>query len=213
MSCRHLLVIAPHPDDEAIAAWALMRRLRRGGARVEVIVVSDGGASHPGSSRWPMKRLISERRRETLRAMRSLAIPASCIRFLDLPDGALARHAPDVRRRLCRAILGRKAPDMIVAPLGDDAHEDHRMVATALNSLPRRGERRLGYRVWPEGAGRSLTSLVIPLDGDAMRIKRRVVRSYRSQAGLITDAQAGFAMTHRHLRAFAAPSERFGVIA
>jgi LmbE family N-acetylglucosaminyl deacetylase len=208
LACRRALVIAPHPDDEVIAAWALMRHLRAAGAVVEVIVVSDGSASHPGSRTWPVPRLVAERRRETRRALRTLAVPPTRIRFLGLPDGGLER-APDLSRRLARAVLGRRAAQLIVAPLPGDAHADHRAVADALAALPRRGERRLGYQVWPEGAGRGRA--VVRQDAAAMRIKRRVVRSYRTQGGLINDAQAGFAMTHRHLHAFVRPVERFAL--
>ena len=43
----------------------------------------------------------------------------------------------------------------------------------------------------------------------ALHAKRRVVRGYRTQMGRITDAEAGFAMTPRHLNAFVRPAERF----
>ena len=86
---RDVLVVAPHPDDEAIGAFGLMSALRRRGARLWVLVVSDGGASHPGSTAWPPARLVPERRRETRRAMATLGIPPSRVRFLGLPDGAL----------------------------------------------------------------------------------------------------------------------------
>lgn len=209
---RRLFVLAPHPDDEAIAAWALMRRLRRRGAIVEVVVASDGGASHPRSRRWPRARLVAERRRETRRVLGAIGIAPSRIRFLDLPDGALPNRVAALARRLAHALASRRACDLVVAPLPDDAHGDHRAVAAALRSVPRRGERRLGYCVWPEGAARALHGLVVPLTPHAVQIKRRAVRAYRTQAGAITDAEAGFTMTHRHLRAFARPTERFAVM-
>jgi LmbE family N-acetylglucosaminyl deacetylase len=212
LSARRVLVVAPHPDDEVIAAWGLMRRLLRAGARVEVLVATDGGASHPESRAWPRPRLVAERRRETRRALRALGIAPDRIGFLDLPDGGLLDSPDRVRATLSRAMRRRRAPQLIVGPMPDDAHGDHRAVALALAALPRRGERRLGYRVWPEGAARSLGGLVVPL-GLRVAAKRRAVRSYRTQAGRITDAVAGFAMTHHHLRAFAAPAERFAVLA
>lgn len=212
LHARRALIVAPHPDDEAIGAWELMRRLLRSGARVDVLVVSDGGASHPASRAWPVPRLIAERRRETLRAMAALGVPPCRVRFLGLPDGGLPAAEPSLRRRLGHAVLGRAAPDLIVGPTAEDAHADHRAVAHALCHLPRRGERRIGYQVWPEGAARALRGLAVPLDAGARATKRRVVRSYRTQAGRIADAEAGFAMTHRHLRAFVRPTERFTVL-
>jgi LmbE family N-acetylglucosaminyl deacetylase len=212
LRARRVLVVAPHPDDEVIAAWGLMRRLLRAGARVEVLVATDGGASHPESRTWPRPRLVAERRRETRRALRALGIAPDRIGFLDLPDGSLLDSPDLVRAPLSRAVRRRRSPQLIVGPMPDDAHGDHRAVAHALAGSPRRGERRLGYRVWPEGAARSLGGLVVPL-GYSIAAKRRAVRSYRTQSGRITDAVAGFAMTHRHLRAFAAPAERFAVLA
>ncbi|WP_442680918.1 PIG-L deacetylase family protein [Sphingomonas sp. ASY06-1R] len=206
---RRLLVVAPHPDDEAIAAWALIRHMTARGRHIDVIVVSDGGASHPESRNWPRPRLIAERRRETRRAMRRLGICPDRICFLGLPDGALSDDKKKLRSQLGRAILNKPAPQLIIGPMPDDAHADHRAVAATLAALPRRGERLAGYRVWPEGAGRTLSGLVVPLSPDEIGMKRAAVRRYRTQAGLITDADAGFAMTHRHLNAFARPAERF----
>jgi LmbE family N-acetylglucosaminyl deacetylase len=208
-SWRRLLLVAPHPDDEAIGGWALIRRMVAWGARVDVIVVSDGGASHPESRCWPHPRLVAERRLETRRVLRPIGITPDRIRFLGLPDGALAADPMVLRRRLGRAVR-RQRPDLVVGPVPGDAHADHRAVAAALAALPRRGERRAGYGVWPEGAGRTLHGCIVPLRQGEVAMKRAAVRRYRTQAGLITDAVAGFAMTHRHLRAFCRPSERFG---
>lgn len=203
------IVIAPHPDDEAIGAWALMRLLRRRGTAITVIVASDGGASHPGSRRWPRPRLVRERRRESRRAMRALGLAPSAIRFLGLPDGALSAHPARLARLLGAAVRRGRPPALIVGPTPGDAHDDHRAVARALATLPRAGALRLGYRVWPAEDAPGLAHGAVPLDGAAMAMKRRIVRSYRTQAGRITDAVAGFAMTHRHLRAFVRPREAF----
>ncbi len=207
---RRVLVVAPHPDDEAIAAWGLMRSLRTRGAHVEVLVVSDGGASHPGSLSWPRLRLAAARRRETLRAMRTLGLAPPAITFLELADGALGDDRT-LERRIGRAILHRRAPDLIVGPEITDAHSDHRAVARAIAGVQRRGERRVTYHVWPVQAARGARRYGMILKHASLAMKRRVVRSYRSQAGLITDSPTGFTMTHRHLKAFAGPAERFAV--
>lgn len=212
LAARHALVIAPHPDDEAIGAWALIRRLRDNGASVELVVVSDGGASHPSSRRWPRPRLVKERRRETLRAARTLAISPTRVRFLNLPDGKLEQLADRLDQAIAHALRRRHPPDLIVGPVCDDAHADHRAVAGAIARARRRGERRLGYRVWPYRASRSARGLGIALDGRAMCAKRRVVSGYRTQTGKITDARAGFTMTARLLHAFIRPVERFEIL-
>ncbi len=204
---RRLLVVAPHPDDETIGAWQLIRTARRAGARVTIVVASDGSASHPGSTRWPAVRLARARRAETRRAMRAIGVTSSSIHFLDFPDGALDTHHAELCLALSR-LIARFRPEIIVGPVSDDAHRDHRAVAHALQALPQNGEKRLGYQVWPEDQRRYGRCLV-PLDAMSMAGKRRAIRSYRTQTGHITDAIAGFTLTPRHLRAFVVPAERF----
>lgn len=207
---RSLLVVAPHPDDETIGAWQLIRIASRAGARVTIVVASDGSASHAGSLRWPAVQLAQARRAETRRAMRAIGVTTSAIHFLKLPDGALGTHTVELHRALSR-LIAHLGPEVVVGPMSDDAHGDHRAVADALRALPRRGEKRLGYQVWPEDQRRSGRCLV-RLDTTAMAAKRRAIRGYRTQAGLITDAIAGFILTSRHLRAFVRPVERFTVL-
>jgi len=211
-TARRALIVAPHPDDEAIAACGLISSLLRQGTTVEVLVVSDGGASHPGSRRWHRLRLVAERRRETLRAMRGLGLTPHAVTFLGLPDGSLASAPKLLERRLGRALRPRRAPDLIVGPETTDDHADHRAVACALASIRRQGERRLGYHVWPVDAARGARPYRVVLKAAALAIKRRIVRSYRTQAGAIMDSPTGFRMTHRHFKAFAAPIEQFAVI-
>lgn len=206
-----MLVVAPHPDDEAIAAWGLMSALRRQGTKIEVIVVSDGGASHPDSQRWPRFRLVAERRRETLRAMRQLGLIAPAVTFLGLPDGKLDCEPGLLRAALGRAIRRRRTPNLVIGPEVTDAHADHRAVASAMATVRRAGERRLTYHVWPADAARGARPYRVPLKAAMLCVKRRIVRSYRTQTGAITDAPSGFTMTDRHLRAFAGPLESFAV--
>ncbi len=205
---RAALIVAPHPDDEVIGAFGLIRRLRAAGAALTVIVVTDGAASHPASERWPRARLIRERRRETLRAMRRLGVTRGGIRFLGLPDGRLPDGA-----RACRDGLGRAARrvarlDLLVGPAIDDDHGDHRCVAEALRATRLPGARRLSFKVWPADCrarrGRAL------LLGPATRLaKRHAIRGYRTQTGLIADDPAGFAISGRQLAAFSRPRELF----
>ncbi|MBW6526371.1 PIG-L family deacetylase [Sphingomonas sp. RHCKR7] len=203
---RALLVVAPHPDDEAIAAHALITRLARRGTRVAILVVSDGAASHPGSRTWPRDRLVHERRRETRRAMRRLGVAAGAVTFLDLPDGRLAERAASVRRGVRRAARALPAPLLALAPSDDDAHPDHRVVAAAACRAP--GVRWWRYPVWPAGQ-RLRGARSLPLSAQERLAKRHAIRGYRTQAGRITDDPTGFAMTRGQIAAFSRPRELF----
>jgi LmbE family N-acetylglucosaminyl deacetylase len=203
---RALLVVAPHPDDEVIAAHALIARLVRRGTRVTVLVVSDGAASHPGSRAWPRARLVRERRRETRLAMRRIGVAAGAIAFLNLPDGQLADHGAAVCRGVRRKVNALPTPLLALAPLPSDAHPDHRVVAAAAWRGP--GVRWWRYPVWPAGQ-RLGGARALPLSAQERLAKRHAIRGYRTQAGRITDDPGGFAMTARQIEAFSRPRELF----
>ena len=44
---RRVLVVAPHPDDEILAAGGLLVELAARGAEISVLALTDGEASHP----------------------------------------------------------------------------------------------------------------------------------------------------------------------
>src|SRR5580693_6225633 len=60
---RPFVVVAPHPDDESLACGGLIADACRQGGRGKVVIVSDGGGSHPNSRAYPPDRLRSEERR------------------------------------------------------------------------------------------------------------------------------------------------------
>ncbi len=131
---RRAVIVAPHSDDETIAAHSLIQHLRRQGAQVTVIVVTDGSASHRKSRLWPKARLVAERRRETVRAMAGLGVPQGAVRFLSMPDGGLDSLTRHERNRLAQALGRGPVPDLVVVPDLRDAHPDHRDVAGACRS-------------------------------------------------------------------------------
>ena len=204
---RHAVIVAPHPDDEAIGAYGLIRRLRARGARVRVIVVTDGTGSHPGSLRWPAPRLAALRRRESRAILARIGVDARATTFLHLADGAL--HAMGARHRaaLRRAVLAPRGCDLLVLPARDDDHPDHRAVAAACAGLPVR--RQVDYLVWPNRRSRSRrASHRLPL-GHLTAAKRGAILRYRSQTGAITDDPGGFTISRAELAAFARPVELF----
>lgn len=81
-----LLVIAPHPDDEALLAAGAMAKARAAGKSVSVIVVTNGD--------FTCERDGYLREAESVRALAKLDVKD--VHFLGYPDGALARmgHQP-----------------------------------------------------------------------------------------------------------------------
>jgi LmbE family N-acetylglucosaminyl deacetylase len=93
-----VVVVAPHPDDETIAAGGLVRRLVAADATVHVVFVTSGDgypdavrAALHGRQPTPADYLAygSLRRREALAATRRLGLPRAAVHFLAFPDGGL----------------------------------------------------------------------------------------------------------------------------
>lgn len=208
LKVRRAVVVAPHPDDETIGAFGLMRRLSRAGARVTVIIVTDGGASHPGSQAWPPERLKLARRRETLAAARLAGVFKGSVRFLDYPDGSLTALGPAGLRSLARRLAAGPRPDLVARPSLADAHPDHAAVARACRYAWPPCVYQAAYMVWPEDA-RPRCARPFPLGAD-QKVKPAALRLYRTQTGQITDDPEGFCMDRPMLGKFSGPREFFG---
>lgn len=118
-----LLVIAPHPDDEALGAAGLIQRVRSVGGRVHVVLLTSGdgfpegvevaaGVAHPGASDF--RGYGVRRERETLDAMAVLGVTSADVTFLGFPDEGLCRLAStylfDKRRAFESPYTNRERP-------------------------------------------------------------------------------------------------------
>jgi LmbE family N-acetylglucosaminyl deacetylase len=140
MDLNRTLVIAPHPDDESIAAGGLLQRAIAAGGEVHVVVVTDG-ENNP----WPVRYLKKKmrvndadraewgtlRREESRRALAALGVPATASTFLGYPDRLLTTMARrgDLRvRDSIAAAIESFAPSLLVIPSAFDLHPDHRAI-------------------------------------------------------------------------------------
>ncbi|MES1941904.1 putative LmbE-like protein [Salinisphaera sp. T5B8] len=206
-------VVAPHPDDEAIGAFGLIAALRARGAIVDVTLVTDGGASHRNSRRFPRARLRDIRYAETRRVLRRAGIRRQDLRFLGYADGDLGFAGHATVARLARDLARRPRPDLIVTPSVNDNHADHRATAAAVKRAWPDSIARLSYLVWPRlqphrprPRGRLLR---LPLRSRA-KMKQAALKLYRSQTGQIVDDSDGFEIDRNLLVRFGHPVERFG---
>lgn len=93
-----VLVVAPHPDDEALGCGGLIQQAAAAGARVEVAVMTSGDASELsvllGERELPWKpenliKLGRSREQESLRALRHLGLSSRQVHFLGFPNAGL----------------------------------------------------------------------------------------------------------------------------
>ncbi|WP_104180250.1 bifunctional PIG-L family deacetylase/class I SAM-dependent methyltransferase [Arthrobacter sp. B0490] len=141
------LLLAAHPDDETLGAGALLARLAREGVRCDVVVLTDGDASHPSSPTYSPHQLAELRRREVADAVQVLA-PAAHVSFEGLPDGRLRQE--DVTAALLRALGdGDDTRTLVAAPWRQDGHPDHEAVGRAAADVCRgRDIPLLEYPIW-----------------------------------------------------------------
>ncbi len=91
---EHLPVLAPHPDDEVLAAAGLMRRVQKEGGRVSVVYLTSGdafdlAAGSPLPSQEAMRRLALRRMVEAWRGLEALGLSRESAHFLGFPDQGL----------------------------------------------------------------------------------------------------------------------------
>ena len=141
-----LVVVAPHPDDEVLACGALlaMHAARRGACCV--VAVTDGEASHPGSTQWTAQQLTAVRRAERAEGLRRLGLCGTSVHGLGLPDGAVQAQADGLRWRLIDLL---RPADVVVATWSLDGHPDHDACgAAAVQACATVGCRLLAAPVW-----------------------------------------------------------------
>lgn len=169
-----VLVVAPHPDDELHSAATWLQHLALG-ARVTVVVLTDGSASRriPGS-RDDVRRL----RREEAEAAQAI-LSATRWEWAGRQDGALR---PQAAAETLFALVETEAPELIYAPSFADGHPDHLASTLGLaHCLVERAE--VPVRLYPVQT--PLTPILTNLAVDGGRQRERVVqavRAHRSQS-------------------------------
>ncbi len=173
-----VLVIAPHPDDEAIGCGGMICLHRRRRDRVNVVFLTSGERGVNGT---PRKVAAVIREAEARRAARVLGIEE--IDFLRLPDLRLAENV-ELAAASLRPILTRQRPSIVYLPHAAESHPDHGAalpaVRTALSGLPRRVARGAELRTYEVWSPMSRYGWVEDITA-VMARKLRAVRCHRSQ--------------------------------
>ncbi len=140
-----LLLIAPHPDDEALACSVTLQRAVAADAAIQVVYATDG-EDNPWPQRileckWRLdstarKRWASLRRTEALTALRRLGVDNSGARFLGFPDQGLTRllvtDCGSALEKLAATIIESNPTDLLV-PTIHDTHPDHSALGVMLH--------------------------------------------------------------------------------
>jgi LmbE family N-acetylglucosaminyl deacetylase len=140
---KTLVAVFAHADDEGAAA-PILARYAREGARVYLVVATDGsqGAAHTATPRGP--ELARARADEARCATDALGIQPPIL--LGFPDAELGHYSDDPARlvRLAEQLqreFQRLRPDAVLTwgPDGATGHPDHRLVNSVVTQLARAG--------------------------------------------------------------------------
>jgi len=143
-----VVVVAPHPDDEVLGCGAVIARARALGARVQVVVASDGGASPAAAGRSGLSTIRAE---EVARSCERLGVPRRDLCLLGLPDGGLAGCEAELRARLAELVRSAwgEAPPVLFASSAFDPHPDHAATGRAARLVAAElGCRLYEYPIW-----------------------------------------------------------------
>jgi LmbE family N-acetylglucosaminyl deacetylase len=189
-----LLFVVAHPDDETLGAGGLLVAAEAAGARMTVVVATDGEASHPASPTHTAAELAAIRRREVYAAITELA-PSAHVVLLGLPDGFLDRHCDALRAHLEQLV---DDSTHVVTTWCADRHPDHeacgRVVMALLRAPARRPVRHWQFPIWAWHWAMPLDTVFpvesmrrLPLDAAAVQAKQRAIASYPSQIAALSD--------------------------
>lgn len=180
-AAQNALVLAPHPDDEALGCGGTMRRISAEGGGVDVLFLTRGehGVEAGQTASRQVELDLAERRtREAEEACRILGVRK--IHFLSGNDGRLAAQpelAEEIRRQLT-------ADDYqsVFCPWPGEAHCDHAATYRWLHLALTHCEREISvwlYEVWTP----QTPNIVLPIDG-SIEAKIAAINAYHSQTAL-----------------------------
>jgi N-acetyl-1-D-myo-inositol-2-amino-2-deoxy-alpha-D-glucopyranoside deacetylase len=132
-----LLVVAPHPDDETIAAGLLIQQVQAAGGEVQILLLT-AGDNNPWPQRWMERRVHigdADRKRwgrrrhaEILQALQLLELPRSALQALGWPDMGVTDCLLQPEGRAVSTLVAairQFRPNLIAMPSLHDRHPDH----------------------------------------------------------------------------------------
>jgi LmbE family N-acetylglucosaminyl deacetylase len=174
-----VVIVAAHPDDEILGVGGTMSMLAAAGARLRLIAVTDGEASHPGADPEAIARV---RTTESAAAREVLGVQDIEVIRLRLPDTGLTACEDGLAARLRELCAGFA---VCLAPWEADAHADHEAAGRAAR---RTGQHVLSYPIWmwhwAKPADRRVPwprACRIPLTADLAALKADAIQAFASQ--------------------------------
>ncbi|MFI5496345.1 PIG-L deacetylase family protein [Actinoplanes sp. NPDC051859] len=192
------LVVAPHPDDEILGVAGLMAVW----GTADLAAVTDGEASHPGSTVHSQVELAAIRRAETDEALRRLGIDPIAVHRLGHADGGIDEAL------LTEQLTGLLTPGRwCLVTWRGDGHPDHEKAGrAAARACAVTGARLLEYPIWtwhwaypddPSVPWQRARRIDLP--PAARAAKAAAIQAFRSQIAPLGPAEADAAILPPHV--------------
>jgi LmbE family N-acetylglucosaminyl deacetylase len=173
------VIVAPHPDDETLAAGGFIATLRSLRIPVSIMAVTDGEAAYSDTPD-----LGGTRRIEQAHAAEALGVAPGAIIRLGLRDSAVAESEMALTARIEECI---DSDTVLVAPWPGDPHPDHEACGRAsVTAASRTGATLIFYFFWTWHRSRpeclkGLQLRRLELSGDARSRRARALTCHYSQ--------------------------------
>lgn len=175
----HVLIISPHPDDEAIGCGGTMLKHVADGDTVHIVFLTSGERGGHGR---PPQETAALREQEARQA--ALILGCQEPEFWQMPDGAVRATLPAQQRLV--STLARWQPAIVYAPHRQEMHPDHQAAARLVfrsvsdPTLANRPAIRL-YEVWTP-----LQAMDVIVDiSPHIKTKLAAVRAHKTQCDVL----------------------------
>ena len=118
------VIVAAHPGDEVGIAGGLLQLLCALDHPLQLLSITNGAASHPGSNQWSEERLRVFRPQESVEALRRLGLPMHSLKWVraGFADQTLAEREQPLTQFIARYL---KAGDVVFSTWREDGNDDH----------------------------------------------------------------------------------------
>ena len=143
---RHILIVAPHPDDEIIGCGGLIAHLVKENKAPHVVIMTGGEGSHHGCCDTSSGDIVAARRRLTRNAAAIVGLPIENIHELNYPDGGISMNNTETDR--LKALIDELQPDTILVPHWGEGWSDHIQTAEIVKKIAPHSAKLWMYCVW-----------------------------------------------------------------
>ncbi len=173
-SVQNVLVLAPHPDDEVFGCCGVLVRLKQSGAKITVVILTDGALGGDNNDGCLPRR----RAEESCAAAKILELNAPS--FWGLPDRGIV-YGESLIERLAKT-MDETGAELVFLPSPADWHPDHQTLAFAGAEAARRLGKGLQIAFYEISDPLPCPSLLLDIS-QVTALKKQAMQCFVSQFG------------------------------